>query len=106
MALMHHAASHNLQKTTIPSQSLNPLEVINKIMSAALSLVKIKMSYYFQISYEDEEWGWWGATNWQVNPLRKLKTAKWYQLVLFSAHITHKTAKSMLNLTSRLCGDL
>ena len=29
--------------------------------------------------------GWWGTIKWQVNPLSKLKTAKWYQLVVFSA---------------------
>ena len=28
--------------------------------------------------------GWWGASKRQANPLCKVKTAKWHQLVLFS----------------------
>ena len=40
-----------------------------------------------------------------VNPLYKLKTVKWH-LVLFQAYIMHITAKSMVNLTIQLCGDL
>ena len=49
-----------------------------------------------------------GAMKWQVKGLYKLKTAKWHQLVLFSAPHNTKTAISMPNLTMacQSCGDL
>ena len=38
------------------------------------------------------EGGGWGATKWWVNPLCKLKSSKWHQLVLFSPlHNTHNS---------------
>ena len=45
---------------------------------------------------------------WQVNPLCKLKTDKINDIscCYFQCHITHKTAKSLANLTSQSCGDL
>ena len=50
---------------------------------------------YHKHSYRGESGGWWpwGAMKWFVNPLCKLKTAKWHQLVLFS--VSHNTTKQL-----------
>ena len=44
--------------------------------------------------------GWLGAKKWWVNPLCKVKTAKWHR------SLGIKAAKFIPNLTSQSCGDL